>query len=358
TTGSYNTAVGADALYYNTTGQYNTATGMGSLTYNTTGSFNTAYGSGTLYLNTTGIYNTANGYGSLYYNTTGSRNTANGLGALTYNTTGSFNSADGFLALYYNTTGSFNTAAGAGALYSNTTSSNNTAVGYNSLAFNSNGSNNTAIGYYAGYGATGTNFNQCTFVGTNSFPTISRSNVTMLGYGITNGECTGNNQVLLGNTAITEIRAQVTGITAYSDQRFKTNIADDVKGLDFILKLRPVSYNENPEILHHIWGTPDSLWKKIDYSQIQNTRFIGLLAQEVHQAMKESGYTHFTGIDVPKNEKEVYSLRYVDFIMPMIKAIQEQQKLIENQKQEIAKMKAEIEAIKNELMQQKVNVGK
>jgi predicted RNase H-like nuclease (RuvC/YqgF family) len=107
--------------------------------------------------------------------------------------------------------------------------------------------------------------------------------------------------------------------------------------------------------------------KKIDHKQIQNTRFVGLLAQEVEEAMKASGYTNFTGIDIPKNEKEVYSLRYVDFIMPMIKAIQEQQKLIENQKQriealeaenntlktqkaEIEKMKAEIEAIKAQLL--------
>jgi predicted RNase H-like nuclease (RuvC/YqgF family) len=128
-----------------------------------------------------------------------------------------------------------------------------------------------------------------------------------------------------------------------------------------------VSYNENPEVLHQIWGTPDSLLKKIDHKQIQNTRFVGLLAQEVEEAMKASGYPHFTGIDIPKNEKEVYSLRYVDFMMPMIKAIQEQQKLIESQKQEIAnlktknenleaklaeieKMKAEIEVIKAQLL--------
>lgn len=132
------------------------------------------------------------------------------------------------------------------------------------------------------------------------------------------------------------------------------------------MKLSPVSYKENPEILHQIWGT-DSLLKKIDHSQIKNTCFTGLLAQEVHEAMKENGYTHFTDIDIPQNDKGVYSLRYVDFVMPMIKAIQEQQKLIEaqklqiealaeenkelkTQKAEIEKMKAEIEAIKAQIM--------
>jgi predicted RNase H-like nuclease (RuvC/YqgF family) len=197
----------------------------------------------------------------------------------------------------------------------------------------------------------------------------------MLGANITDAECTADNQVLLGNTAITQIRAQVTGITAYSDKRFKTNIHDDVKGLDFVLRLRPVSYNQNPEILHQIWGTADSLTKNINHHQIKDTRFTGLLAQEVEQAMQESGYTNFTGIDVPKNNKEVYALRYLDFIMPMIKSIQEQQKIIEAQSQkietlekentllkaqktEIEKMKQDIEAIKAELMQQNAKAKK
>jgi hypothetical protein len=264
-------------------------------------------------------------------------------------------------------TGSLNTANGFASLLSNTSGLENTAVGGFSLSSNATGVYNIAVGAFAGNGASGVNFTTCSFLGAYSSTNVNRTNVTMLGFGVTAGQNTDNNQVLLGNTAITEIRAQVTGITAYSDKRFKTNINEDVKGLDFILKLRPVSYNENPEVLHQIWGTPDSLLKKIDHKQIQNTRFVGLLAQEVEEAMKASGYPHFTGIDIPKNEKEVYSLRYVDFMMPMIKAIQEQQKLIESQKQEIAnlktknenleaklaeieKMKAEIEVIKAQLL--------
>lgn len=141
----------------------------------------------------------------------------------------------------------------------------------------------------------------------------------MLGYGITNGQCTGDHQVLLGNTAVSQIRAQVTNITAYSDARFKLNIKDDVKGLSFILKLKPITYNQDPTILHRIWGTPDSLVSKINHSEIQKQRFIGFLAQDVERAAKESGFD-FPGIDVPKNEKETYSLRYVDFIMPIFKS--------------------------------------
>jgi hypothetical protein len=188
----------------------------------------------------------------------------------------------------------------------------------------------------------------------------------MLGYGIANAQCTGNNQLLLGNTAITQIRSQVTGITAYSDKRFKTNVADNVAGLDFIMKLKPVTYNEDPTQLHKIWGTPDSLVRKIDHSEIQKQRFIGFLAQDVEVAAKECGFD-FPGIDVPKNENEVYSLRYGDFIMPVVKAVQEQQLEIgalksENeelkknnqlQQNDINNLKAEIEKIKKDLSDNK-----
>jgi len=208
------------------------------------------------------------------------------------------------------------------------------------LANNVTGANNTALGFNAGVGVSGVDFNNCTFIGASSFLSVARTNVTMLGYGITNAECTGNNQILLGNTAISQIRAQVTGITAYSDSRFKMNIKDDVKGLDFIMKLKPVTYNEDPTILHDIWGTPDFLVKKINHIEIQKQRFIGFLAQDVEKAAIESNF-NFPGIDVPKNDQEVYSLRYVDFIMPMVKAMQEQQKQIEELKKQITELQSQ-----------------
>ena len=150
---------------------------------------------------------------------------------------------------------------------------------------------------------------------------------------------------MLGNTAIIEIRAQVTGITAYSDARFKKNIREDVKGLDFITRLKPVTYNEDPTLLHKIWGTPDSLVSKIDHSAIQQQRFIGFIAQDVQKAAKESGFD-FPGIDIPRNEKEVYSLRYTDFMMPLIKSVQELQDMIYKQNKLIDDMKKEIEELK------------
>jgi trimeric autotransporter adhesin len=211
-----------------------------------------------------------------------------------------------------------------------------------------------------GLGAPGNSFTQCTFVGAVSSPTVNRTNVTMLGYGIANAQCTGDNQVLLGNTSVSQIRAQVTSITAYSDKRFKSNVSDNIPGLAFISKLKPVTYNQNPEILHRIWGTADSVVAKMDFSKIKAERFIGFLAQDVEKAANECGFK-FPGLDVPKNNKEVYSLRYVDFIMPMVKSIQEQQEIIVKQGkmiedlqtkiQELNTLKAELSQIKSLLLQ-------
>ena len=50
--------------------------------------------------------------------------------------------------------------------------------------------------------------------------------------------------------------------------------------------------------------------------------------------------TFAPGVDIPKNEKEVYTLRYSDFIMPMVKSIQEL-------KAENDLLKKELEELKN-----------
>lgn len=349
TTGNRITAIGSEALKSHTTGILNTAVGMNALRNNTEGDYNLAIGNYALYNNVAGSgsiaigdyamfnannsstafdsYNTAVGYYALYgsgnpANNTGQYNTALGFESLRNNSSGILNSAFGYRALYTNTTGNENVHVGKQSGNFNLSGSRNTGVGVNTLHHNPSGNDNTAIGFFSGIGNTGVIYTSCTFVGASTFPTVARTNVTMLGYQVQNGQCTADNQICLGNTAITQIRAQVTGITAYSDARIKTDVKENVSGLAFINKLKPVTYNERPEVLHQIWGTPDSLHKDIDHSQINNTRFIGFLAQDVEKAAGESGFD-FPGIDVPKESKEVYALRYTDFIMPLVKAVQE-----------------------------------
>jgi hypothetical protein len=145
TTGSFNTAIGAGALFNNIADE-NTAMGAGALLNNTTGTFNTALGEAALFYNTTGGINTGVGNGALESNTTGHFNTATGVSALGSNTTGGFNTASGVNALTSNTSGASNTASGVNALRTNTTGDNNTALGFNALFNNDTGGSNTAIG--------------------------------------------------------------------------------------------------------------------------------------------------------------------------------------------------------------------
>ena len=51
----------------------------------------------------------------------------------------------------------------------------------------------------------------------------------------------------------------------------------------------------------------------------------------MEKAADEAGY-NFSGIIIPKNDKEHYSLSYESFVAPMVKAIQEQQLMINAQK--------------------------
>jgi len=324
-TGYHNTANGSYALSSNTTGNYNTATGDSALYSNTTGNENTAIGEAALGSNTEGIRNTANGYQALYSNTTGIRNTANGYQALYSNTTGNENTANGYMALHSNTTGYQNTANGFWALRSNTTGNENTAIGYMALYTNTIGNNNTAIGSYA------------FFHGTDYF------NSTAIGY---NTRITASNQIRLGDSAVTSIGGHV-GWTTLSDMRFKKDVKENVPGLDFIMKLKPVTYYLVMDTIAQFNNTPDSLRMKDAEALKGKMLQTGFIAQDVEKAASECGF-EFSGVDAPKNEKDYYGLRYATFVVPLVKAVQEQQTTIDKQQATINNQQLMINELKNE----------
>ena len=66
----------------------------------------------------------------------------------------------------------------------------------------------------------------------------------------------------------------------------------------------------------------------------------------------DSGY-NFSGIITPGKEQQYYSLSYEAFVVPLVKAVQEQQQLINEQRKEIADLKKEMEQIK--MLLQKLN---
>ncbi len=343
--GSYNTANGYRSLFSNDTGTENTANGVYSLYSNTTGNYNTASGVYSLYFNVDGINNTANGYRSLFSNSTGIENTASGVNSLYTNTSGYRNTADGFQALYSNTNGNLNTANGCQALYSNTAGTNNTADGFQALYSNVIGSDNTAVGYQALYSNTAGNDNTAIGYMAFSYDPYNLNyyyNSTAIGY---NTQVFASNIVRIGDAYVNSIGGNV-GWSTLSDARFKSNVQETVPGLDFILKLRPVTYNLNPQAIAAFFKMPDSLGNKERELAKPNTLQTGFIAQEVESVAKKMGYD-FSGVDAPKNENDYYGLRYAEFTVPLVKAVQELQILIDIQDKKISGLEKKIQKLEN-----------
>ncbi|MBN2730221.1 MAG: tail fiber domain-containing protein [Bacteroidales bacterium] len=314
TYGVDNVAVGASCLYNNITGYCNTVIGSYAGSNITTGYHNLALGYQSLYYNTSGYVNSALSPLTLFYNTTGNGNTAAGYKALYNNLDGDFNAAYGYLSLYENTTGFDNTAMGRYALRVNTTGYNNTSVGLFSLYANTTGLYNAALGCFAFQSG---NYNYSTALGCLAQPTA-------------------DNQVRIGNSASSSIGGYANW-SNISDSRFKENVQEDIPGLDFIMLLEPVTYNLNIVKIDDFLQIPDSVRIKDDSGKSE-MRFSGFIAQDVEKAAQSIGYD-FSGIDAPQNDKSHYGLRYAEFVVPLVKATQEQQVIIEEQKVEIDKQK-------------------
>jgi trimeric autotransporter adhesin len=327
--GSNNVGVGYFALASNGAGGPNTAIGTQTLELALNSTFNTALGFQVLRNSSTASQNTAAGHQAMFLTTTGSRNAAFGIRALTTNSTGASNAALGAFALTNNTIGNENTGLGREALFGNTTGLCNTGVGFLSLSVNTTGSNNTGLGCQSNV----------------SIPGLG--NATAIGNGaIVNAD----NKVRVGNAAVTVIEGQV-AFTFPSDGRFKTNVrAEDVVGLEFIQRLRPVVYNfETRRFTEFLTqNMPDSLRQRYladDFGPSTAIRQSGFIAQEVEQAAREVGYD-FNGVHVPTDAGDNYSVAYSQFVVPLVKAVQEQQAMISTQAEQIATQQKELAELK------------
>jgi trimeric autotransporter adhesin len=80
--------------------------------------------------------------------------------------------------------------------------------------------------------------------------------------------------------------------------------------------------------------------------EIESLRQTGFIAQEVEAAAKKLGF-NFSGVQAPKNGNGLYSLRYSDFVMPLVQAVKEQQVIIEAQEKKILKQQQNEQAQNN-----------
>lgn len=346
TNGINNTAVGHNAGYYNSTGIDNTYTGFetgkGTSTANVN-SYNSAYGYQSLNGVTTGSFVTTYGFKSGYTNTSGDYSTL----------IGTYSGAGGTLS------GDYNTFLGYGTGYTNGSGSHNVSIGHNSGYYNSGGIHNTTCGYEAGKGVAGNNSSYNSFFGfraglTNSTGTnntcigytadvsaIGSANRTALGNGAI---ATADNSIRLGNANVTVIEGYPASYTQVSDGRFKFNIVENVKGLEFINKLRPVMYQMDTKMFDDfvIKNMPDSI--KVKHQEGMNfapaTAIVhsGFIAQEVEQTANEIGY-NFDGVHKPQDANGNYGLAYAQFVVPLVKAVQELDSTVTALQAEIATLK-------------------
>ncbi|MBK9012783.1 MAG: tail fiber domain-containing protein [Saprospiraceae bacterium] len=139
------------------------------------------------------------------------------------------------------------------------------------------------------------------------------------------------------------------GWSNYSDGRFKRNVKEDVAGLDFIKRLRPVTYQWDIHALNRFLpGSEDDKTEWAGKYDIEQVKFSGFIAQEVEQAAQDVNY-QFSGVDKPQNEHTPYALRYADFVVPLVKAVQEQQAIIDEGNKRIEALEASNAALQTQL---------
>lgn len=232
--------------------------------------------------------------------------------------------------------GGWNTAVGGESLKNNESGFSNTGVGFRSLFFNTTGYYNTALGYAANVGAG--NLDNATAIGAFT-------------------QAINSNSVVIGNPMVTSIGGPVSW-TNLSDGRFKRNVAEDVPGMSFVRRLRPVTYTLDVAGLTKSLRAPlDSALQSLekDIELASGIRHTGFIAQEVEAAAQAVDYD-FSGLKKPQSESDQYGLAYADFVPSLVKALQEQQAQIDAQKKTQEQQAARIASLEKLLQQQQTLV--
>src|SRR4030095_5131662 len=147
--------------------------------------------------------------------------------------------------------------------------------------------------------------------------------------------------------------------TNLSDGRFKKNVNENVPGLAFINQLHAITYTMDVTSLRSFLG--EDRQNEVDGKAVRDKNpeaealiqkgieekekviRTGFVAQEVEEAAKKIGY-EFSGVDKPQNENTPYGLRYSEFVVPLVKAVQELSQENNDLKKRIEKLEAMMNA--------------
>ena len=256
--------------------------------------------------------------------TTGQRNIAIGFSAATNITTSSDVIAIGDESLK-NATAGGNIAIGRKSLLNLGASSFNVSIGNNSLTSITSGANNTSIGHTSGAditsglnnaflgansGASFSSGSNNTFVGCQSANILNLQtgdNNILIGSGLTVPSAVNvSDEITLGNSSHTVIRAAVTTITSLSDERDKDNIKELSAGLDFINEIKPISF----------------VWKDRDENGKQGIKDSGFTAQNLKEVQNKYNLSDELKLVYESNPDKLEA-SYGRLIPVLVKAIQE-----------------------------------
>lgn len=336
TNGENNSAFGSGSLAFAKSGSNNTAIGINAMRNINGAGSNTAVGANALAgsegASLYGTFNVAVGSEALLDNTSGFSNVAVGPSSLTHNKTAQQNVGIGNKSLFSNLAGDWNTAVGSNALYKSTGESN-TAIGTRACEAITSGSNNVCLGFYAGPSSGVSNSKLYIDIAQTNDPLIfgdfSTDEVKVNGkFRATSQTVLESDFTVLGPTEfrdVTTFNQDVYGRNFYgdgfmpSDKRLKTDIKDYNSGLDKILKfnVKEFVYKKDKSktkkigvIAQEIQNIlPGSVKKNKDgYLNIETNQFIFLLVNSIKDMYKQlqSLVVKVSGLDmrIKKLEKE------------------------------------------------------
>lgn len=136
---------------------------------------------------------------------------------------------------------------------------------------------------------------------------------------------------------------------------------ENVSGLAFIKLLRPVTYTINLHRLNQfIYKDKAEEYEKAMAKGIEEKLKkveTGFITQEVEAAAKQAGY-NFDGVQIPKDpNQQHYTISYASFVVPLVKAVQEQQQIIEVQSTTITQLQQKTDRLETELQQLKALIA-
>ena len=229
--------------------------------------------------------------------------------------------------------GLFATGVGPGATARGTGSS---AFGDNSMALFSGA---VAVGSGATAGTQST-------AGTDNSTAVGHDSSAVQGNAMALGNeatTTADNHINLGNSSITQINAAVTSITALSDQRDKTDIAElpTALGLDFVNAVAPKEFKRNHRARYNydvvdgnrVYRERGESFANNEYtigSKKNTNKSIGFIAQDMEAYLSDNSLDEYKIVAGPETALQMSKTELIGVLWKAVQQLSARVELLEN----------------------------